>query len=213
MVYFIYKALDIARLGGVLPNPKRLNLPDDVKLGLAKRDYFYLGCCENPEHLLPIKEYIVTFVDRDTAEGFTLLGMSRVPKDPTDPASELRDLTDEELKKQEKARKLLQKLKLRQKIYGSIEDLEDIVADLSKRIDLLERLHLTTLYYILKGEPLPDDLKKSFLSVAETYIKHVEKGRVRTRVDIEDPKKLLDKVMKRVTKITKLVEAELLSEK
>ena len=211
MVYFIYKALDIARLGGVLPDPKRL--PDDVKLGLAKRDYFYLGCCENPEHLLPIKEYIVTFVDRDTAEGFTLLGMSRVPKNPTDPTSELRDLTPEELEKQEKARKLLLKLRLRQRIYGSVEDLEDIVAFLSKRIDLLERLFLTTLYYILKNERLPDSLEKSYLSIAETYIKQVEEGRVKTRVDVEDPKKLHDKVMKKVTEITKLVEAELLSKK
>lgn len=206
MAYFIYKASNIANLGGVLPKV------DDAKftLGQAYYEGYYLGSTPNPENVSEIKEYFVTFIDDETAEGFKLLGVTQLPVDPAQPESEMRPLTADETAKQQKAQKLIYKLQLRDKIYANVGDVGDIIADLSKRVDMLERLLMRTMYYILQNQAIPQTLIDNYLPVIQNYITAVDSGTLKLRADLEDPQVVYNKLHERFNTITNLVKTEYL---
>ena len=208
MPYFLYKAQNIANLGGVLPNPQP---SDDYQLGITERDRFYLGYVDNPQKIEQIKDYFVCFIDDETAEGFRLLGVTQVPEDPANPESSMRDLTEEELAKQKKAEKLMTKLKFRNSVESNIGDLPDIVADLCKRLEILERLVFKVCYYLLQDQTIGDDVKNQFTSIVTSYVDAVNNGQLKTRVDLEDLTNLYNRVYERVNAFTQLFENEYLN--
>jgi len=208
MPYFLYRSQNIANLGGVLPNPQP---PEDYQLGITEKDGFYLGYVDDPQKIEQIKDYFVCFIDDDTAEGFRLVGVTQLPEDPTDPESSMRDLTEEELAKQEKAERLLAKLRFRNSVESNIGDIPDIIADLSKRLEIIERLVFKVCYYLLQDQSIDQSVKDQFLSIVTSYVDAVDNGTLKTRVDLEDLNELYNRVYERVNTLTNLLETEYLS--
>ena len=208
MPYFIYKNQNIAGIGGVLPKV------DDSKfnLGQAEKDGFYLGFVKDPTDVEEMKDYFVCFVDNDISDGFKLLGLTQVPNDPGDSESDLRSLTTEEQEKQAKAEKLMRKLKVRFIISSSVGDLHDLVADISKRVDILERLLMITLQDLINNKQVTS-FDKTKIDMVNNYLSDVSARNVKTRVDIENIDSLFSKLGKRVTSITEIITNHYLQQK
>jgi len=211
MPYFLYKPQNISNLGGVFPNPQP---PEEFTLGITERRGYYLGYTDNPENIHKIKDYFVCWLDDDTAEGFKLLDVTQIPEDPSDPESAMRDLTDDELAKQKKAENLVLKLSFRHKLYSlSNLDLEDMFADLTKRVEMLERLCIRAFYYIFNGQDIPQELKDKYLPLIESAINAIDTEGIQLRVDYEDVSAIFDKIKERAATIDSLVKTEYLDKK
>jgi uncharacterized protein YeeX (DUF496 family) len=206
MSYFIYKSQNIANIGGVFPKTS----DDEFKLGLGVFEDYYLGEVTSIDSIVKIKEYFVYFLTDEEAEGFKLLNVNKILIDPSDVESKERDLNENELANKALAEKVILKLKLRNKIYNNVGDLEDLISDLSKRLDLLERLVMRTFFYTLKGESVPQPILDAYLPMVESYISSVDKELIVTRADLEDPNELFSKLIKRFTNISNLVKSEYL---
>lgn len=204
MFYFLYKFQNIANIGGVFPKTK----DGEIELGLGVQDGYYLGKMISHESLNSIKNYFVCFIDDDTADGFKLVGITQIPIDPMNPHTEYRDLTTTELTKQALADKLLLKLKLRSHISLEVGDTDDLIADMSKRTDLIERLLLRVFYYTLQDIPIPQAIKDAYLPMVTNYINSVDNQTLRVRADLEDPQEVFNKLAIRTTKIADIVKEE-----
>jgi len=209
MSYFLYKPQNISNMGNIFPNYDQDN--SGIQLGLAFKRGYYLGYIDSPEKIKEMKNYFVCFIDDEIAEGFKLLDVEKVVVETNGFQLKRRDLTDEEREKQKKAEKLLMKLELRDKINANIEDVEDIIADINKRIDLIERLIVTVCKYLLRNEQIPEDVSNEFLPFINRYFEMLDNNEFMTRVDIEDATQLFEKLSSRITKITKLVQDEYLN--
>lgn len=209
MPYFLYKPQNISNMGNTFPNYNEDS--NGIQLGLAFKRGYYLGYIDGPEKIKEMKNYFICFIDDEIAEGFKLLDVEKVVVEANGLQLKRRDLTDEEREKQEKAEKLLMKLELRDKINANIEDVEDIIADINKRIDLIERLVLTVCKYLLRNEQIPEDVSNVFLPFINRYFEMLDNNEFITRVDIEDATQLFEKLSSRITKITKLVQEEYLN--
>jgi len=197
MPYFLYKPLDTQMLGGLIPHNA-----EGVKFGIAEAYGYFLGHTENEQLIRPFQQYVICFIDDETAEGFQLLNATHILED----IDSARPLTNEELSKQRKAKLLIEKLNLRTQISAQIGDLADLVADLTKRVEFLERLLVRIMYYYLRNEDVPDSIKTQYLPFITEYLNLVDNGKFKTRFDIEQPQQLFDKLITRYTKLTNLVE-------
>jgi len=104
-------------------------------------------------------------------------------------------------------KKILKRI-VRNRITEEVWDLEDLLADLSKRVSLLERLIVIRLYYDLKWWKLPKKYKEVLSKYVEVYMKKYNNWEIKDLVDIEDVNELLEKLITRITKITEIVVEE-----
>jgi len=204
MPYFIYKPQNIANIGGVFPKTN----DDEFSLGLGVYKYYYLGSVVSTNLIHKIKDYFISFLTDDEAEGFKLLSVNDIPIDPSDIDSERRPLNETELANKALANKIMLKLELREKIYKDVGDIDDLIADMSKRIDLIERLVMRIFYFILNKQDVPQELLDAYLPMIANYITAVDSGQVKMRADLEDPQEVFNSLAVRYTTITNLVKTE-----
>lgn len=206
MYYFLYTFQNMANIGGVFPRTEK----DEFTLGISAFKELYLGTVVDPELINKISNYFICFIDEDVAEGFKIISAKRLPIDPSSPESKSRDLTEKELALQAKAKALVLKLKLRPKIYREIGDINDMVADMSKRIDLLEKILLKTTFFLFQDTEIPQAMKDTYLPMITKYISDIENDTIKAKEDLEDPQTLFDKLAARKSTIAKIVKSEYL---
>ena len=209
--YFLYRPIRVGNMGGVLPTRYDKNT---ITLGLGEREGYYLGKTVDPASVEDIKEFFIRFITEEEARGFQLLGVNKIREEsPDNPEGTERDLTEEEQQAQNKAYNLILKLKLRSKINSRIGDTEEIIADLTKRIELLERLLLRVMYYQLSGQEIPEELKQSYLPLIQAYVQSVDNGNFKSRIDVEDVHEVFGRLTVRFNEITNIVKEEYLDKK
>jgi hypothetical protein len=150
-------------------------------------------------------------VSEQVARGFGIMNATNRPKYPNDPDNEeTRPLTEQELEDQHAALKAMKKIELKAKIQGQVGDIGDLVADLSKRIGLLERITLRTLEFLYNSSSIsseiPQEYKDGYSTLLNQYVNDIDSGNYRDRVDIEDNSQLYSRLQERYNIITNLVE-------
>lgn len=98
------------------------------------------------------------------------------------------------------------KLQLRSKIEEEIGDTEDVLADLFKRVSLIERLLMYAINDILTNSPESVPMVNThYKSFVLNYIGAIQSNQELNVADLEDPTELFQKLMERSVKTTKLV--------
>jgi hypothetical protein len=104
----------------------------------------------------------------------------------------------------------LYKNNARQQIEQQVGDDKDLVADLSKRLDILERGQIRLLAHVLGGTQMNDEYKNGYLGYAETVIAMVDAGEYVPRADLEDESSLITRLIERQNTIGQIVKIEYL---
>ena len=89
----------------------------------------------------------------------------------------------------------------RDQVHTIIGDSEDQVADLEKRISLMERLVYQLAWRILDGQSTAD-LKTLYGDFLQLYINGTENGSIMARSDLHEPQALVDRLTSRSTAVT-----------
>ena len=207
MAYFLYSPQNIANIGGVFPKTK----DEEFTLGMSEHDGYYLGSIVDINNIDKIGKYFVCFINDDTAAGFRILGATQMLIDPANIESGYRDLTTEEIRTQNMAKNLLLKMDVRKNIENNVGDLADLVADLSKRIDLVERMAVRMAYYVYQGLSVPTELRDAYLPLIQDAVTRWDEGTLIARNDIEDPADIQAKLVVRSNKITEIIRDDYLA--
>lgn len=100
---------------------------------------------------------------------------------------------------------------VRERIFEEIGDYDiyEIVADLSKRICLLERLLLRLAKAEKDEAKLPETIVNLYGEMIDTYAAGVENGMIKDRTDLENNWSVFNKLQQRTAKIAEIVEEEM----
>lgn len=202
-MYFIYKAIKNNYGGGVIPK-----VDDSVfTLGLANRGPFYLGKVTDVTKIYDIKDYFVIFIDDDTAAGFKLLGVTQLPKDPANPDSGMRDLTDVELAQQKKAEILMAKLDVRSQVDASVDDIADNLADLSKVVEVLTDLTFKMANTLLQNKTFDStsEVVVEYLPIVQNYVQKMNSGDLNLLVNLFNKSDLMNKLYQKDDKLVQVM--------
>jgi hypothetical protein len=127
-----------------------------------------------------------------------------------------RELTEEEIANKAKAELFLIKLETRAKITANIGDNNDLIADINKRISILERITYQTLDYLYSQSELIDDipaeLQNTYGSLLNNYVNMISTGDLKDAIDLEDINNVFDKILDRINK-TSIICKEYISQK
>jgi hypothetical protein len=127
-----------------------------------------------------------------------------------------RELTEEEIANKAKAELFLIKLETRAKITANIGDNNDLIADINKRISILERITYQTLNYLYSQSELIDDipaeLQNAYGSLLNNYVNMISTGDLKDAIDLEDINNVFDKILDRINK-TSIICKEYISQK
>jgi hypothetical protein len=127
-----------------------------------------------------------------------------------------RELTEEEIANKAKAELFLIKLETRAKITANIGDNNDLIADINKRISILERITYQTLDYLYSQSELIDDipaeLQNAYGSLLNNYVNMISTGDLKDAIDLEDINNVFDKILDRINK-TSIICKEYISQK
>jgi hypothetical protein len=127
-----------------------------------------------------------------------------------------RELTEEEIANKAKAELFLIKLETRAKITANIGDNNDLIADINKRISILERITYQTLNYLYSQSELIDDipaeLQNAYGSLLNNYVNMISTGDLKDVIDLEDINNVFDKILDRINK-TSIICKEYISQK
>ncbi len=92
------------------------------------------------------------------------------------------------------------------KIRETIGDTDDQIADLAKRIGMVERLVMRMAQPLLQNQPVPEAIKDSYLPIVEGYIEAIDNGGVRDRVDLESNIRIAQILTERFAAIAGIVD-------
>jgi methionyl-tRNA synthetase len=127
-----------------------------------------------------------------------------------------RELTEEEIANKAKAELFLIKLETRAKITANIGDNNDLIADINKRISILERITYQTLDYLYSQSELidviPAELQNAYGSLLNNYVNMISTGDLKDVIDLEDINNVFDKILDRINK-TSIICKEYISQK
>jgi uncharacterized protein YeeX (DUF496 family) len=127
-----------------------------------------------------------------------------------------RELTEEEIANKAKAELFLIKLETRAKITANIGDNNDLIADINKRISILERITYQTLDYLYSQSELidviPAELQNAYGSLLNNYVNMISTGDLKDAIDFEDINNVFDKILDRINK-TSIICKEYISQK
>lgn len=119
-MFCIYRPLKI--------DTKRKIHPDIIKglgsISLDSENEFYIGLINEPNELTNLERFEYYLISKDLKDGFILMNANF-------------KLSSKERNKVKKAKLFLEKLSVRRKIRCEVGDLEDIVADSNKKINIL----------------------------------------------------------------------------
>jgi hypothetical protein len=80
------------------------------------------------------------------------------------------------------------------------------MADLAKRIGMIERLVMRMAYFQLQDQAISQEVKDAYFPLVEQYINAVDGGLVEDRVDLESNKRLQEVLTERFNKIAQIVD-------
>lgn len=205
MIYFLYKLNKITGIGGITPSGYK-----NVDLGLGSCRDWYLGKTEDPNYLDLIREFNpIVINDIDVVNGLQFMDKTKItssPLDGIDKISSSRDLTEEEKLLKSKAEYFLDKLKSRGEIESQVGDDRDLIADLSKRIDILE----SVLFKLIKCLVSNLDIKyfteiEEELNLVNKYLLSLSNKTLKNSITTNELSTLYDKVTERNSTITDIV--------
>ena len=98
----------------------------------------------------------------------------------------------------------LSKQVAREQVQEIVGDAEDQVADLEKRISLMERLVYQLAWRILDGQST-DDLKQLYGDFLQLYVSGTGDGSIEARSDLHKPQDLVDRLTARSTAVTQVM--------
>jgi hypothetical protein len=122
-------------------------------------------------------------------------------------------LTAEQLQWKAEATNILYKLTTRYKIDALIGDKYDLIADLSKQINILTGLVVRLYNHIENNIPIPENIKTNYNTFANNYANAVDSGQYKDCADLRDPAELVNKLMTRNAMIAEIVKTEYLDKK
>ena len=102
------------------------------------------------------------------------------------------------------------KYNARNLIEQNVGDDKDLVADISKRLDILERGLVRLIAHVLGGTKMTEEYKTRYLNYAEKIISLVESEAYVPRADLEDEEELVARLIERQNAIGQIVKTEYL---
>jgi len=196
-VYFIYTQNNIPLVGGVTPQ--------GVEIGLGNYKNIYSGKADDALLLLSISEFNPITTTKDAALGLSLIGVTSMPVNDLTASTKTRKLTPLELTQQTAATKLVRKLRVRYEIRSQIGDSGDLIADISKRVALLERMVMHYMDSVLNTTPIPPAVLAEYKIIIANYIADVKTGVIKDSIDLESKVSLVTKLAKRYTDIANII--------
>jgi len=112
-----------------------------------------------------------------------------------------------------KANNFINKLRARFLIDEQVGDVYDLVADLSKQINILTGLVVRMYSHLELGINYPEQIKQNYDSFVNMYRTMVDNGEYKDRADLEDAGELVTKLMERNMVIAEIVKTEYLDKK
>jgi len=97
----------------------------------------------------------------------------------------------------------------RVRITEEVGDDKDLLADISKRLAMLERLAIRVLTPVMRGEVIPQPIIDAYLPLCEGLIAAVDSGQYIDRTDLEEPGSLFNKLLGRADHIGRIVQSEM----
>lgn len=140
-----------------------------------------------------------------------------VPQDVKD-GIDIVDIPDNELSAEQLTKKYvvlnwIYKINARNRIEAEVSDTLDIVADVSKRVALLERLVMRLANAQFSGVPLSEPFASGYAQLTAAYVQAVDNDVFKDRVDYENNIDVFTNLMQRFNKIGEIVHEEYLSRK
>lgn len=197
MIYFVYTANSVPGVGGVTPQ--------GVRIGIAAHKNIKAGCCSDPLDLLSISEFSPIIVTEDEAMGLNLVGLTEI-NDVM--GGDIRPLNDVELARQAAAEKLVKKLRARFRINAEVGDAQDLLADVAKRLAMLERMVMLMAHEQLNGVAIDQATKDLFMALVKNYVDGISADTLKDRIDLEDTAELFNRLGARATAIAGIIAEE-----
>lgn len=205
--YFRWKRIYINGVGGVGANIPNLDITTVTNIGEYKN--WVIAYTENLEDFKLLSEFDPVLITEGVAKGLPLIGKTqifeRIGLTPIE--GSWRDLTEQELSWQKEAQDYVYKMDARDNINKDVGDIQDLIADLSKRVDLIER---GLCYLILKTKsenPLIDpDRDIRYETYANIVISGSDSGQYITRADLENEEELVQTLMMRQITIAGIIQ-------
>lgn len=91
-------------------------------------------------------------------------------------------------------------------IAEEVGDTASLLADLSKRVGMLERLVMRMSIPVLQNQPVPQEISDAYLPYVQEYIAAIDVDGVRDRVDLESLSRIFQTVMSRSARIAEIVD-------
>lgn len=135
-----------------------------------------------------------------------------VPTDVKD-GIDLVDIPDNQLSSEQLTKKYtvlnwIYKINARNRIEAEVGDTLDLIADLSKRVSLNERLLLRLSNEILNNNAIPDPIRSGYAQLCAEYVYAVDNNIFMDRTDLENPLDIFTTLMSRMGQITSIVKEE-----
>ena len=92
------------------------------------------------------------------------------------------------------------------KIRQDVGDTSDLIADLAKRIGLVERMIMRLSFHLLQNEPVPAEIKDAYLPIVQSYLQAIDVLELRDRVDLESNVRLASVLIQRFSTIAEIVD-------
>lgn len=103
------------------------------------------------------------------------------------------------------------KERARERIFNEIGeyDIYEIVADLSKRICMLERFGMRLGQAMMENNTLPENIKEMYGAFLQAYVTGVEAREIRDRTDLENNWEVFNRLMFRMNKVADIIKEEM----
>lgn len=180
-------------------------LPTNLVHIKGSRGFYYLGEIE-AANIQEITKWEPMPVPDQVASGWNLIGKTQVTENDAQENITTRDLTAQEQEDKKVAERALNKITTRSEIQGEVGDIYDLLADLSKRISLIERVTLSSLHWVYNSSSIsseiPQDLIDWYKPFLDQYKNDVVNGDLMDRVDIQDITTMYDNIKNRINTIT-----------
>lgn len=122
-------------------------------------------------------------------------------------------LTEDEIVTKRIVTDHINKLKARYKIEAEVGDIHDLIADISKRVTLNERLLIRIAHEKFTGVPMAQEYTAGYTYLVTQYLAALDAGYFRDRADLEDPLEMFGILMGRVSQIAQIVDEEYFQKK
>ncbi len=178
--YFVYKLCFIQGIGGVQPKPSAT-----MQMGMAcMPGEWILGKIDESElsYLDKIREYSPILCSKNVADGIPLMFVDELPVESEEMAMEpeMRPLNAEELADKAAALAFYAKLLVRPPIEVISGDTPDQIADLAKRLTIIER----ALAHMFDKMETSTEIPADYVSLLTQYVTDLKNSDIRDPIDV-----------------------------